>query len=121
MAGEIRFNATLQVVNGQINSKLFKDIRADQTTAGAVSRTQTVPTSDTVISLVGVTAARAILIQNMDATNYIDIGPTVAGAIAPMMRLRAGEVGLCPLVPSVFLRGQANTGAVTVAYMLAET
>lgn len=121
MAGEIRFNATLQVVNGSINTKLSKDVRADQTTAGAWTGVQTVPTSDTVIVISGVTAARAIWVQNTDATNYIDLGPTVAGAIAPLIRLKAGEIGSFPLKPGIVLRGQANTGSVIIAYMLAET
>lgn len=121
MANEITFNATLQVINGAINSKLSKNLRADQTTAGAWTGVQSVPTSDTVIVLSGVTAARAVFIENTDDTNYIDLGPTVAGAIAPLIRLKAGEVAMLPLKPSIVLRGQANTGSVVIKYMLVET
>ena len=121
MANEIRFRADLRVVNGNLDVRQQKDKQSDQTTAGAVSRTQTIPTSDTVISLTGVTAARAVFIENTDATNYIDIGPTSGGAIVPLSRLYPGEVALFPLTPGVVLRGQANTASVVMNYMLVET
>jgi len=121
MAGEIRFNTTLQVVNGQINTKLSKDKRSDQTTAGAWSGVQNIGTSEEVLSLVGVVAARAIQIVNLDATNYVDFGPESTGAMVAIGRLYPGEPATVPLKPGVVIRMQANTAAVDVAYMLVET
>ena len=120
MAGEIRFNATLQVVNGPINAKLSNDFRADQTTAGAVQKVQTIPTSDTVVSLAGVTTPRAIQIENLDDTNYVKVGPTVAGAIAPLGRLYPGESMQVPLEPGAVVRAIANVASVAISYIVVE-
>lgn len=121
MSDEIRFNATLQVVNGPLNLKQSKDIRADQTTAGAWAGEQNIGTSEEVLSVAGVTAARAMLIQNLDETNYVDFGPESGGAMVAIGRLRPGECALIPLKPGIVIRAQANTAACEVAYMLAET
>lgn len=121
MSSEITVSTKVSVANGKISGALTHQLTADQATKGIVQRQQSIPTSDTVITLTGVTAARWASIRNTDATNYIDIGPTVAGAIAPMFRLKAGEVWAGPLVPSVVLRGQANTAAVIIEVLLLET
>lgn len=120
MAGELRFNATLQVVNGQINTKLSKDKRSDQTTPGAWSGVQNIGTSEEVLSLSGVTSARAIQLINLDPDNYVDWGPVSGGAMVPLGRLYPGEPSMVTLKPGIAIRMQAHTAACDVAYMLAE-
>lgn len=120
MAGEIRFNATLQVVNGPINVVQKKDIRSDQTTAGAVQRRQQISTGGSTLTLTGVTQPRAIIIENLDATNYVELGPDSTGLVG-LIRLYPGEVAMLPLKPSVVIKGLADTGNVNVAYTLIET
>lgn len=121
MANEIRFNATLEVRNGALNVSQRKDVRADQTTAGAWTGTQNIGTTEEVLSLAGVTTPRALFIENLGPTNYVDFGPEVAGAMEEIGRLKSGEVAMIPLFPGVVIRMKANTGAVDVAYMLVET
>lgn len=121
MSDEIRLSATLQVSNGPINAKLSKDIRVDQTTAGAWQGVQNIGTTEEVLSVSGVTAARAIWVQNQDATNYVDWGPESGGAMVAMGRLQPGDISMVTLKPAVVIRMKANTAAVTVVYMLAET
>lgn len=121
MSSEITLTTKLALAVGSVSLSHGATVRADQTTAGNVFLRQAVPTSDTVIVLTGVTTPRMISIKNTDATNYIDIGPTVAGAIAPMIRLLPGEVCVMPLKPSVVLRGQAHTATVTIEYLIVET
>ncbi len=120
MANEIKIKTTLTADNG-FSASHVTSVSANQTLAGSVLKRQTVPTSDTVISLTGVTTPRMISIKNLDATNYIDIGPTVGGAIAPCARLLFGEPLVMPLTPSVVLRGQAHTASVTIEYFIVET
>ena len=121
MANEITISSGLSLAIGNWNLAANKSTQATQTTPGGVQRRQSVPTSDTVLTVTGVTTPRAIHITNLDATNYIDIGPTVSSAIAPCARLKAGESLVMPLVPTVVLRGQANTSAVNIEMLILET
>lgn len=121
MASEITLNATLQVINGQINSKLSKVLRVDQTTAGAVQRTQSITTSDTVLVLTGVTTPRALAIVNLSDEFSVKIGATVAGAIAPLGRLGPGEIAMIPLEPAAVVRCQGVGGTCVVDYLVLET
>lgn len=121
MANEIRLSVELSVNKSGLQAAKSVQSLADQATAGYVSRKQTIPTSDTVITLTGVTAPRAIVIENLDATNYVKIGPTVAGAIAPIGRLSPGQSMGLFLEPSVVLRAQANTASVDIAFLIVET
>lgn len=121
MSQEITATFSLSVANGGVTGKQMLNIRADQTTKGYVVRSQTIPTSDTVITLTGVTQARWVSIINRDSANFIDIGPTVAGAIAPMIRLKAGEGCTFPIKASTVLRGQADTAGVPIEIQLLET
>lgn len=120
MSKEITIKTSLVVTNGFTETH-SNTIQIDQTTAGAVTKHQTIPTSDTVISLTGVTAPLIISIKNLDPTNYVEIGSTVAGAIAlPGFKLGPGQSMLTPLGTSTVLRGKANTASVIIEYMIAE-
>jgi hypothetical protein len=121
MANEITLNQTLSVRNGSANYSMSASVNATQTLQGGVVRKQTVPTADTVIVLTGVTTPRVIAIKNLDATNYIDIGPTSGGVIVNLIRLKAGECCQFPITPSAVIRGQANTGSVIIEYLILET
>ncbi len=121
MSQEITATFTLSVTNGGITGKQQLSIKPDQATKGVLCRSQSIPTSDTVITLTGITAPRWVSIINKDATNFIDIGPTSGGAIVPMIRLKPGEGCPFPIKPTTVLRGQADTGAVVIEVQLIET
>lgn len=121
MANEISMTASLSVAAGSSSITQSTSKQATQTTPGAVQRRQTVTTSDTAVTLTGVTTPRVIQITNMDATNYIDIGPESGGAIIALIRLKAGETCVFPIKPSVVIRAQANTASVTIEMLIAET
>lgn len=120
MAGELRLNATLQIVNGSLNTKQQKDVRSDQTTAGYVSRKQTISTGGSTLTLTGVTTPRVLFIENTDPTNYVEIGPD-SGGLVGMLRLYPGEPALLPLKPGVTIKAIANTANVVVSFTIAET
>lgn len=121
MAGEITASGGLQVANGAIKGGGTLTIRADQTTAGFIQNRQSIPTADTVITFTGITAPRWFRVTNLDTVNFIKIGPTVAGAIAPLFRLKPGEFLEGPLEPGAVLRGLADTAAVIIEKTLVET
>lgn len=121
MADEIRIAGELSVNNEGLQASKSVQAQLDQTAPGSVARKQTIPTSDTVITLTGVTTPKAVCIENLDDTNYVKIGPTSGGAIVPLARLSPGSVMVVELEPGVVLRGQANTASVDIALLIAET
>lgn len=118
MANEISVSGSLSVTNGKFKyqSPQSGSLKFDQTTAGGGNPgTVNIGTSDEVISLGDISTPGWCWMKNLDDTNYVDIGPTSAGAIVPMIRMEAGETaGPFRLNPSLTLRGQANTAAVDV-------
>lgn len=70
--------------------------------------------ADEVIDVTDVTTPKECYLKNLDATNYVDIGPTTAGAMLGMVRLLAGEQCVFPILPGTVIRAQANTAAVNL-------
>lgn len=120
MSNEISADFTLTVVNAGVNERRNVKFRDDQAASGLVFHTQNIPTSDTVIGLTGVTTPKWMMISNLDLVNYVDIGCTVAGAIAPFARLYPGKSFPMPLYPGVVLRAQAHTATVPIGIELME-
>lgn len=121
MANEITSNMTLKVVNGITVTSTLNNSSITQATAGAVQRRQSIPTSDTVITLTGVTTPGWCTIKNTDATNYVEVGPTSGGAIVKCMQIKAGEQAQFRIAGSVVLRAIANTGACIIEVTILET
>jgi len=70
--------------------------------------------ADEVIDVTDVTTPKECYFKNLDATNYVDIGPNNGGAILGLIRLAAGEHCVFPLLPGTVMRAQANTAAVNL-------
>lgn len=64
---------------------------------------------------VGASTQGFIVLQNLDATNYVTYGPKSSGAMVAVGRLRAGEIAVWRLEPSAVLRWVANSSAVKVS------
>jgi hypothetical protein len=121
MSQEITLTTKLSVANGGFKCEASQtNTKINQATAGGVQFKVSVPAADTVITTSGVGTLGIINIKNTDPTNYIDIGATVAGAIAPLIRLKPGEQYPFRLKPGITLRGQANTAAVIIEVTLLE-
>lgn len=126
MANEITITPALKLANGNLTEtqspgavqftqnaqKMFKDTIA--LTAG----------SDTNIStLIGATMLTTYgwaYIWNLDATNYVQLGPDSSGAIVPMIRLaKKGEApAVFRLEPGITLRAKANTGNCVILVLI---
>ena len=111
MANEITFNFTGQLLNGTLKD-LFQPstLQVTQTTALADVQTATVlSASEGDIAFSSVTTNGYVIMQNIDGTNYVQYGPKTAGVMAPMGKLKAGEIGIFRMMTGVTLRMQANT------------
>lgn len=97
-------------------------LKLTQTTQAVFADTVTVGTSDQVLSLPTnskfTAALQGILCaRNLDATNYVDIGPESAGALVGFGRLYPRYPLHIPIKPSVVVRWQANTAACIVQFV----
>jgi hypothetical protein len=87
----------------------------NQATQLLFSEAITCTTSDTLITFTGVTTQGWCMLQNLDATNYVTVGPNNSGAILNFVRLVAAGGQACfQLDPSAGFRVQANTGSCKV-------
>ena len=122
MANEITVLASLSCLNGNLNiRKESGAIRVNQTTAGGGQPgTISATTTDTAITISGVSAPKWAYFRNI-GSNPVKIGPTSGGAIVSMVQLAAGEPAVLPLVPSVALRCQTTTGTTTLEIVTLET
>jgi len=113
MTGTITAQLTTAVVNGTFR---------DDANAGPVSITQTVvgggnpgtitiATSEADIAL-GLTTPGWCIIENLDGTNYFELGPKSAGAMVPFLKLKPGEFAAFRVAASVTFRAKANTASV---------
>lgn len=125
MANEILINNYLECTNGSFKYVSKPGAKyITQTTAGGYFEIISCTTSDTALTLGAMSSANYgyARFTNLDATNYVDFGPTVAGAIAPFVRVKAGEQsGWFRLTPSITLRSQANTATVKVFIEVLQT
>lgn len=92
-----------------------------QTTAIMFKRVVTCTTSDTVLTLTGITTPGLVHLYNLDATNTVDWGPTSGGAIVKLGTLKPqGAPAIFNAYGSVTLRTQANTASCNVLVVVYE-
>lgn len=123
MANEITLNCSMTLANPSTRSNTVAQLshqfapgslQFNQTTQLMFAEAISMATSDTAYSFTGVTTQGMCAVQNLDATNYVDIGPASGGALVPFIRLKPREIGVFRLNPSCTFRAQANTAACKV-------
>lgn len=117
MANEVTINisATLQNPSTSSTGGLRDQfapgaIKYTQTTAGKSEQVVSTSTSDTAVTLTGITTPSWCMLQNLDSTNNVDWGPTSGGAIVDCGTLKPGDVAILRLKSSITLRMQADAG-----------
>jgi hypothetical protein len=111
MANEITTSISLVLRNGFLRSD-FKPakILTTQTTGAIFDVSPTIATTETTVTITGLTTPKICILQNLNATNYCEVG--FATTVYPM-RLFPTGTGL----PNIIT---LNTGT-TVLYMKANT
>lgn len=113
MANEISATVNVQVSNGNFRSSFAPGtVQITQSAIGGHMPIVTVGTSEEVIGFGDITTLGLAALRNLDATNYVRVGPESGGAMVPMLRIKPGEVQFLRLEPGITVRAQANTAAV---------
>lgn len=117
MANEITINVSAQLRNPSTSSTggLRDDFapgatKYNQATQGKFESVVATSTSDTAFPTLGLTTAGLCMLQNLDSTNAIDVGPNNGGSILDAIRLKAGEIALFRMKSGTTYRHQADAG-----------
>ena len=116
---EITSQFQLMLNNGVLKDQYSSSsIAANQTTASLVRNVQSVSNAaHALLDLAGVVTPGYAVFQNLDATNYIQIGIDVAAVFYPFLKLKAGEQGMARLA-NIAPYALANTAPVKLFYVI---
>lgn len=120
MADEFTLN-----INGQINkSPMFELLQGaysiDVSAIGLASGIQVVGTSAEAVVTTDVSTFGWAFFQNMDATNFLLIGPDNGGTMIDFVKLKPGEPAVLRLKPGITIKAKADTLACKMLYKIFE-
>lgn len=120
MAGTVAASVTLGVRNGDMNDNLTLSCSGViQTTQGKAGGIQLVATSHEALDVGDVATNGWLIVQNLDDTNFVEIGRDVSATFYGVVRVEAGEVAVFRLSQAT-IYAQADTAAVRLWYNLYE-
>jgi hypothetical protein len=108
MANEISANVSLHASEGYLVVNISESFYDDLTIAGMGGAVQKIGTSEEAISFGDVAYPGWCVLKNVDATNYIDIGPDSTGMVNAL-RLYPGKAMMLYMYPSASWKAKANT------------
>jgi hypothetical protein len=112
VSNEITIGYTFSVNNGGYSSQKSESLSVGQTTSGAEKSIISIGTSEGDLSFPNIATLGFCRMKNLDATNFITIGPKSAGAMVGYQKIKAGEAAVLRLLPGITLRAKADTAAV---------
>lgn len=120
MAQEITATSSMFFAKGSIASNGLQKsgLRFDVTGAQYIRKTQSIGTAAEAILLGDVGTPGWCMIQNNDATNYVEIFAQVADSV-PLVKLKPGEF-FCGRLGCTAPAAKANTAAVVIEYIIVE-
>lgn len=101
---------------GYVDTLQSQTFKFTQSVAGAETGIFAVPTTanGTLLPVTLLTTQGWAFLQNLDATNYVQLGVRVAGTFYPFARLLAGEFALVRLDSGAVVYALANTATCNV-------
>ena len=117
MANEITLSVALQVAKGSLNFGLtLQNLLATMAGNAFTHKVISVGTVKETLDLGDIATPGAVLLYNLDPTNYIDAG---ADADSPFIRVQPGRVALFEAAGAV-LSVKAHTAACLLEYVIVE-
>ena len=125
MSNEIRYNFGVSLTNGSlVDSYNTSSLTANQTTAGIVRNVQTCLSASAqgdAINKGNVTTPAMAVFENLDSSNYIEIGiRDGGGTFYPFLKLLAGKQAGPMWLGTTAPYARANTGNVKLFYIMYE-
>ena len=115
MSNEIAYQFQVLLSNGDLSDNYQSGSQsADQSTALLIRNVQEIGTSDESLELGDVTTPGFAVFQNLDDTNYVEIG---TGSFTAFLKLKPGEFAMCRLSTAA-PTAQADTAAVDLFYII---
>jgi hypothetical protein len=110
MANELTSSVSLTYSKSGVVAAVTASKQSDITTGRAIDITQVVGTTEESVALVDVASIEEVVIQNLDATNFVEVG-SATGVYS--IKIKAGRIALFqPAANALFLK--ANTAACLV-------
>ena len=120
MADEISLVVDLSLENGNIEHDFRPDnLLVDQATARFKDDVLDIGTSEETISFGDIATKGYAVFQNLDSTNYIQIGPDSTG-IVNFIRLNAGQIAVLPIDNGATVKAIANTATCKMRFIAYE-
>lgn len=117
MANEITYQFQTLLGNGDLNDSYASNSQsADQATARLIRNVQNIGTSFEALALGDITATGWAVFQNLDDTNFVEIGVDSGGFIA-FAKLKPGEQCILRLGTNA-PQAQADTAAIDLFYII---
>jgi hypothetical protein len=116
MPGTITAQLLFNIVNGAFRDDAnIQPITAAQTTIGGGNPgTVLIPSASEVDVNFGAVAPGYVIIENLDDTNWVKIGPKVAGVMEGFGIISAGRFAIMEKLPAAVWRAQANGADVSL-------
>ena len=120
MADEIKATVSINVENGTYKTTFNPgELSIDQTTQGAASGILSIGTTEETVSFTDVSSEGVAVFQNLDATNFINVGPDSTG-IQNFLKIKAGEHCFLRLHPGITVKAKADTAACKMYFLVLE-
>jgi hypothetical protein len=115
MANEITYQFQTLLGNGSLSDSFASGSQsADQASAFLIRNVQNIGTTDEALALGDVTTPGFSVFQNLDDTNFVEIG---VGSFTAFLKLKPGELCICRLATTA-PRARANTAAIDLFYII---
>ena len=120
MADEISLATTMVVRKGYLDwtrqrSRSYSLVSSAPAKSGGII---SVGTTHEALPMGDVASAGVARLENVDATNYIEVGVVVSGTFYPLLKLKAGECYPTRFAPAATIYVKANTAAALLDYDL---
>ena len=120
MANEITVTGKISCTNGNFSeTRNVSSLRRDQAAIGSASGVQVIGTSEETVTVGDVGTLGYAYFRNLDATNYVDIGPDSTGIVG-FIRLEPGDFCILRLKPGITIKAQADTASVKLDKVIFE-
>lgn len=120
MSNEVSYQFQIILNNGKLKDQYASNsITANQATAALMRNVQSISNTAPAqaLDLGSVVTPGFAVFQNLDATNYVDIGVYSGGSFYPFTRLKAGEQQMVRLSTNAPY-ALANTASVSLFYII---